>query len=199
MTGESFRMGDERPLEDILRRDNNRWLPMIPIPENWDIFCRDFTALYPVSTTQRQLESRLKLLLQTLQELFEPQQDQHLLMIEHMATHDFPWELNVALVCYSLAITGRSRKISTIWEVDTKQLALLARRSPMFRDSIEESIFSAMIERRVEQLRDFFQGPKQVDRLGVIDRSLAGSKRPSQEELRSPKRFKPDTHSSGFM
>jgi hypothetical protein len=189
MTGDHFQMGDGRPLLDIIRRDEHDWQPMIPSQsQDWETFCLDFTRRNPVSISQLQLKSQLELLLGQLKQLAEPPQDQPLMVFEKMTSDDFTWEHNVSLVCYSCAVTTRGRKVSELWNVDLELLTKFLCPSPMFLNGVtsEELMFIIGQLRRFFCVRSKEQG--QGNSLIVDNGGLAGSKRPSREELNPVKR-----------
>lgn len=77
-----------------------------------------------------------------------------MMVFEKVTSNDFTWENNVALVCYSLGVTGSGPKVSGLWDVDTELLARFVRGSPMFPDVKEKAITSV-----IQQLRRFFGAP----------------------------------------
>lgn len=191
MTGVHFRMGDRRPLLDIISRDEGAWEPKIPTsPHDWDTFCLGFTLHNPVSVSKHQMESHLNFVLGELQQLAESPHDRPVMGFRKMTSDGFEWEHHVALVCYSCAVTTRGLKVSKLWDVDIELLPKLSCDSPAFPVGVTSEELALVIK----ALRLFFcnesKEPGQVDKLTVTDRGLAGSKRPSHEELKSTKRIK---------
>lgn len=189
MTGDHFQMGDHRPLLDIVRRDEQSWEPMIPSRSKaWETFCRGFTKVVSVRTTQSQLESQLQLLLDRLRQISEPPQDQYLMAIKKITSKDWTWEQNVALVCYSCGISTPVSRPSELWNGNLELLAKFLRSSPTFSGDVTSETLGT-IRHLLRSAFDFNEneqdGSLKVNRCG-----LTGSKRPSHEELNPAKRTK---------